>query len=140
MHNMNAENIDKEKLLYEFEPTVREILMDYREKRMLATIARDIGIQPVRLTEMITQDEDGEWKRKITPYYIAKLVDGGYMTVEQILQDTKLEDLSDGQKPFFQRLLISKETLSLIMMAKDRGVDVEGLIKAALGLNTDTEE
>ena len=137
---MNAENIDKEKLLYEFEPTVREILMDYREKRILATIARNIGIQPVRLTEMITQDENGEWKRKITPYYITKLVDGGYMKVEQILQGTKLEDLSDGQQTFFQRLLIPKKTLPLIMMAKDRGVDVDGLIKAALGLNTDTEE
>ncbi|MFC1534745.1 hypothetical protein ACFL7M_15435 [Thermodesulfobacteriota bacterium] len=125
----------KEESMGEFGPAVRKILMDYREKRMLAKIARDIGIQPVRLTEMITQDESGKWKRKVTPYYITKLVDGGYMTVAQVLQGRRLEDLPDGQKTFFQRLLIPKKTLTLIMKAKERGVDVDGLIQAALGLD-----
>ena len=111
--------------------------MGYREQRMLAKIARDIGIQPVRLTEMITKDKQGDWKRKITAYYVVRLVDAGYISVDQLLQGKKLEDfnISDGLLRFFHRLIIPKRTLALIVKGMEKGVDVEGMLKAALGSN-----
>ena len=105
---MKAENnIEKEESLEEFGPNIRKVLMDYREKRMLAKVARDIKIQPGRLTEMITQDENGEWKRKITPYYVVKLIDGGYMTVEQILLGRKLGELAETNVALFEANKVS---------------------------------
>jgi len=136
---MPNDNIDKPESMDEFGDEVRRVLMEFREKRMLAKIARDIKIQPGRLTEMITRDDNGEWKRKITPYYITKLVDGGYMTVEQILRGRKLEELPEGHKTFFQRTMISKKTLELFVQAKERGIDIDGLIRASLGLPADSE-
>jgi len=130
---------DKPESMDEFGDEVRKVLMEFREKRMLAKIARDIKIQPGRLTEMITRDDNREWKRKITPYYITKLVDGGYMTVEQILRGRKLEELPEGHKTFFQRAMLSKKTLELFAQAKERGIDVDGLIRASLGLTAGSE-
>ena len=118
---------------------IRETLMGYREQRMLAKIARDISIQPVRLTEMITTDEKGEWKRKITPYYVVRLVDAGYISVDQLLQGKKLEDynMSEGLLRFFHRLIIPKQTLALIATGMEKGIDVEGILREKLGLNSD---
>jgi hypothetical protein len=117
-----------------FGPVIREILINYREQRMLAKIARDIGIQPVRLTEMITKNAKGEWKRKLTAYYVVRLVDGGYITVEQLLQGKRLEDfnISPGLVRFFHRLIIPKQTLALTVKAMEKGFDVEHMLKAAL--------
>jgi len=107
---------DKPESMDEFGDEVRKVLMEFREKRMLAKIARDIKIQPGRLTEMITRDDNREWKRKITPYYITKLVDGGYMTVEQILRGRKLEELPEGHKTFFQRAMLSKKNPETVFL------------------------
>ena len=119
-----------------FGPVIRDILMGYREQRMLAKIARDIDIQPVRLTEMITKDDKGDWKRKITAYYVVRLVDAGYITVEQLLQGKKLEDynMSEGLVRFFHRLIIPKETLALIVKSMEKGIDTEAMLKEALSL------
>ena len=71
--------------LEEIAPKVREILREYRAKRKLSYIAKKLGIHPARLTEMITKDGNGEYKRRITLYYLAKFIDGGVMNAHQIL-------------------------------------------------------
>jgi hypothetical protein len=66
--------------LEEFAPKIREILRGYRDKRQLSSIARKLGFHQSRLTEMITKNEHGEYKKRITPYYLAKFIDSGDIT------------------------------------------------------------
>ena len=42
-----------------FAPRVREILINYRSKRKLSFIAKELGFHPSRLTEMISKDNNG---------------------------------------------------------------------------------
>ena len=83
---------DKNQLaaLEQFAPVVREILRGYKAKRKLSAIARQLEIHPARLTEMITKDNNGKYKRRITPYCLAKFIDYGLMNVEQILNGRRL--------------------------------------------------
>jgi len=71
--------------LEEFAPKVREILRGYRKKRQLSAIAARLGFHAARMAEMINKNGDGNYKRRISPYYLAKFIDGGIMTVEEIL-------------------------------------------------------
>ncbi len=65
--------------LEEFGPKIREILRGYRETRQLSSIAKKLGFHQSRLTEMITKNENGEYKKRITPYYLARFIDIGIM-------------------------------------------------------------
>jgi len=96
-------------VLEEFAPRVREILMAYRDKRQFTSIAQRIGIHSTRLTEMISPNSDGTYKRKVTPYYLAKFLDAGIMDVSDILQGRTLDDLSDRQRMFFERMILPKK-------------------------------
>ena len=49
--------------LEEFAPRIREILREYRAKRQLSSIARQLGFHQSRLTEMITKNGNGEYKK-----------------------------------------------------------------------------
>ena len=118
--------------LEEFTPSVREILRGYRKKRKLASIAKCLGFHPSRLTEMITKNAKGEYKRHITPYYLARLIDGGFVDVKQILDGRKLEDLHDRVRIFFTRMILSRETIELVVEAQDRGIDVDRILREML--------
>jgi len=118
--------------LEEFAPRVRELLTAYRDKRQFTRIADRIGIHATRLTEMISQNGDGTYKRKITPYYLAKFLDAGIMDVSDILQGRSLDDLSDRQRMFFERMILPKKTLQLVIETKRRGIDLEKILEAIL--------
>ena len=86
--------------LGEFAPRVREILRDYRDKRQLKVVAEKAGVNATRLTEMINTDKQGNHNRTITPYYLAKFIDSGIMSVEEILSGlvkvpVKIDDLKE---------------------------------------------
>ena len=116
----------------QFAPRVRKILRRYRDKRKLSSIARELGFHPSRLTEMITKDGNGDYKRKITPYYLAKFFDSGIMDPKQILGKRKLEDLPDRVRIFFERMLVPKETMYLVLEAQRRGIDVDKILNEIL--------
>ena len=118
--------------LSEFAPRVREILRGYRKKRQLSSIAKKLGFHPARLTEMITKNGEGQYKRKISPYYLAKFIDSGTMETRQILGDRKLEDLPDRLRLFFERMLLSRETIRLVLEAQQRGFDIDRILKEIL--------
>jgi hypothetical protein len=118
--------------LAEFAPRVREILRDYRKKRQLASIAKRLGFHPARLTEMITRDDAGNYRRKITPYYLGKFLDGEVMTVRQILEDRRLEDLTDRSRLFFERFMLSRRTIQLVTEAQERGLNVDRILEEML--------
>ena len=118
--------------LGEFAPRIREILRDYRAKRQLSSVAKKLGFHQSRLTEMITKNEKGEYKKRITPYYVAKFLDGGVMSVSQILQGRKLEDLPDRPRIFFERMILSRKTLRLVIETQRRGIDLDRILQEIL--------
>lgn len=65
-------------------------------------VARRIGVNAMRLTEMITTDEKGEPNRNITPYYLAKFIEADIMSVEEILENKKLADIIRLRMSFFR--------------------------------------
>ena len=81
---------------------------------------------------MITKSEDGKYKKRITPYYFAKFIDGGVMEVHQILQDKELERLPDRSRLFFERLIIPRKTVQLVIEAQRRGINVQGILQEIL--------
>ena len=118
--------------LEQFAPKVREILRQYKKKRKLSSIANQLGFHPARLTEMITKDANGDYKRKITPYYLAKFIDGGIMDVPQILAGKRLEELPNLTRLFFARMLLSRKTIDLVVEAQRRGIDVDKLLETII--------
>jgi len=126
------ENQSQIDALEEFAPKIREILRKYRAKRQLSSISKQLGFHQSRLTEMITKNEKGEYKKRITPYYLARFIDSGIMSVSQILQGGKIEDLPDGPRLFFERMLLSRNTLKLVVEAQRRGIDLDRILKEML--------
>ncbi|MGD2126281.1 MAG: hypothetical protein PVG99_09390 [Desulfobacteraceae bacterium] len=119
-------------LFEEFAPQVREVLRRYREKRKLSSIARQLGFHPSRLTEMITKNNNADYKRKITPYYLGKFLDSGIMDPKEILGHRRLEDLPDRVRIFFERLSLSRKTLHLVLEAQRRGIDLDMILEEIL--------
>ncbi|MBW2353834.1 MAG: hypothetical protein JRF51_11505 [Deltaproteobacteria bacterium] len=132
IENNHLEDHEQVDALAEFAPCIREILIGYRQKRQLASVARRLGIHPARLTEMTTRDEAGNYKRKITPYYFGKFIDSGLITVREILGDRRLEDLPDRSRLFFERFMLSRKTIQLVIEAQERGIDVEKILQEIL--------
>lgn len=126
------EDVEQFDALSQFAPKVRDILREYRKQRQLSSIAKQLGFHPARLTEMLTKNGDGQYKRKISPYYLAKFIDSGIMDTRQILGDQKLEDLPDRLRLFFERMLLSRETIRLVLEAQQKGINVDRILKEIL--------
>ncbi|MGV7224803.1 MAG: hypothetical protein ACQ9MH_25205 [Nitrospinales bacterium] len=118
--------------LAEFAPRVRKILRSYRDKRQLSSIARQLGFHQSRLTEMISKNEKGEYKTRITPYYIARFIEGGMMSVDQIMDGRNLEELPIRPRMFFERMMVSRSTLRLVIETKRRGINLERILQEML--------
>ncbi len=134
-HKANTDNmVDEEQFdVYEqFTPKVRKILREYRKHRKLSAIANSIGINPVRLAEMINKDRRGQYKRKVTPYYLSKFFDGRVMTVEQVLDGRSLEDLPNRVQLFFERHILPRKTIRLVIEAQRRGIDIDRVLELIL--------
>ncbi|MBW2610076.1 MAG: hypothetical protein JRC68_07005 [Deltaproteobacteria bacterium] len=54
------------------------------------------------------------------------------MTVQQVLGNRKLEDLSLRKRIFFERMMLSRNTLRLVIEAQRRGIDVDRILEAIL--------
>ena len=128
----NTNNDDQVDVLEEFAPRIRDILRGYRDKRQLASIAKQLGFHQSRLTEMITKNEKGDYKTRITPYYIARFIEGNLMTVDQILHGRKLDDLPTRTRMFFERMMVSRSTLRLVIQAQRRGINLDRILKEIL--------
>jgi plasmid maintenance system antidote protein VapI len=137
-NDSHAEDQTQIDALSEFTPRIREILRGYRDNRQLSAIARQLGFHQSRLTEMITKNRKGEYKTRITPYYIARFIEGGIVNVGQILDGQELEELPIRPKMFFERMMVSRSTLKLVVEAQRRGINVESILKEMLYPNKDS--
>ena len=133
-HNNNKYVEDQHQIdaLEEFAPRIREILRQYKKKRQLSTIAGMLGFHPSRLTEMITKNSNGHYKKRITPYYLAKFIDGGIMDAHQILQRRSLDELPERSRLFFERMILPGKTIQLVIEAKRRGIDLDRILQEML--------
>ena len=126
------EDVSTDDMLEAFAPRVRELLEGFRDRRRLSAIARDLGFNVSRLTEMISRDENGEYRRKVTPYYLIKFIEGGIMSVEEILDGRPLETLQERVRIFFERMVLSRRTIRLVYQAQKRGIDEDRLLETIL--------
>jgi len=126
------EDQDQVDALEEFAPKIREILRGYRDKRQLSSIARKLGFHQSRLTEMITKNENGEYKKRITPYYLAKFIDSGIMDARQLLAGRDIDELPDRARIFFKRMILPPKTVELAIEAQRRGIDLDRILKEML--------
>ena len=115
-----------------FAPKIREILREYRAKRQLSKIAKQLGFHQSRLTEMLTKNGKGEYKKPITPYYLARFIDSGIMDARQILAWRNIDDLPDRARIFFKRMILPPKTLELVIEAQRRGIDLDRILKEIL--------
>jgi len=133
-------NLEDEKqvdALEVFAPKVRKILRQSKEERKLASIANRLGFHPSRLTEMITQNGNGQYKRRITPNYLAKFFDGNVMDMDQVLGRRKLEALPDRARLFFERMMLSRKTIRLVVEAQRKAIGVDKILEAVLSSQSD---
>jgi hypothetical protein len=137
-NDSHAEDQTQIDALAEFTPRIREILRENRDNRQLSSIARQLGFHQSRLTEMITKNEKGEYKTRITPYYIARFIEGDIMSVDQIMAGRDLEDLPMRPKLFFERMMVARSTIKLVIEAQRRGINVERILKEMLYPNKDS--
>jgi hypothetical protein len=126
--------------LEEFAPKIREILREYRDKRQLSSIAKKLGFHQSRLTEMITKNEHGQYKKRITPYYLARFIDSGIMDAHQILTGRNIDDLPDRARIFFKRMILPPKTLELVIETQRRGIDIDRILEEILNPKQDTKE
>jgi hypothetical protein len=89
---------------------------------------------------MITRNDHGEYKKRITPYYLAKFIDSGIMSVSQILQGRKLEDLPERPRLFFERMVLSRKTLRLVVEAQRRGINLVRILQEMLYPSPEVED
>lgn len=96
LSNRLRENKTQNDPYEEFARPVRNRLREYRDRRELIFLAERLGFSSPRLTEMITMNRNGEYKRKITPYYLAKFIENDVISVPEILEGKKLERPARG--------------------------------------------
>jgi hypothetical protein len=123
-------------VLEEFSPNIRDILRNYRAKRQLSSIAKQLGFHQSRLTEMITKNKNGEYKKRITPYYLARFIDSGIMDARQILAGRNIDDLPDRARIFFKRMILPPKTLELVIEAQRRGINLDRILQEMLYPNS----
>ena len=137
-YSANIEDQPQIDVLEEFASNIRKILRDYKAKRQLSSIAKRLGFHQSRLTEMITKNEDGEYKKRITPYYLARFIDSGIMDARQILAGRNIDDLPDRARIFFKRMILSPKTLELVIEAQRRGIDLDRILNEMLYPNPES--
>ncbi len=71
-------------------------------------------------------------KRTLSFYFLKIIINGGVMSVEQILRGRKLDELNPTEKDIVLRLMADPETLQLIYEAEQSGFDVRSLLKISL--------
>lgn len=71
-------------------------------------------------------------RRELSFYFLSIMINGGVMSVNQILRGRKLDDLTAAEREIVLKLTADPEILELLHQAKDEGVDVKQLLKVYL--------
>lgn len=106
---------------------VQPILNAYAGRRELSDLAKKLNIaHRSRLTEL----KNGS--RKLTFFWLNIFINGGIMSVENILRGRNLNELNEIEKDTVLRLDPDKEELLLIYKAKKQGISVKELLRSVV--------
>ena len=89
----------------------------------MSELARGLGFSKNRLTEIMYG------KRKLTAYYLAKLIEANVMNVDKQFGDTLLDKLPEGKRILAKRLFIDPRVVDVL----DREMQI--LLKQAIEQN-----
>ncbi|MCP4628431.1 MAG: hypothetical protein GY850_33700 [bacterium] len=78
------------------------------------------------------KNKNGEYKKPITPYYLARFIDSGIMDARQILAGKNVDDLPDRTRIFFKSMILSPKTLELVIEAQRRGNNLDRILQEML--------
>jgi hypothetical protein len=62
----------------------------------------------------------------------ARFIESGYMSVGQILNGRKLEDLPRRPRMFFERMVVPQSTLRMVIEAQRRGINIDRILQVLL--------
>jgi transcriptional regulator with XRE-family HTH domain len=88
-------------------PEVQAALRKFKEERRLSELARNIGFSKNRLTEIM------HGRRKLTLYYIIKLMESGVLSIDQMFGDS-VENLKPGSRALAKRILIDSQIVDIL--------------------------
>lgn len=71
-------------------------------------------------------------KRTLSYYFLQLMIDGGVMTVKQILRGRGMDELTGEERDIVLRLTADREILQLLYEAQQEGLDVKTLLKISL--------
>jgi len=108
----------------------RELWRLKGERGAIARLLREspISLTPNRISELMTG------RREITWYYFMRLVRGGFVEKEQLLQGRRLDDLPEEEQVILDQLEDSPRLRKLMREARRRGIDLEALLETAMGM------
>jgi len=117
MKNKTQIQDEESKILQKYKKPVLDILREICETRQASRICREKlgGMQSSRITELHTED------RALTSYYLGKLIQGGVVSIEQILQGKKISDLPKEDQSLFRKLSMDDKFVELYGQYQDKG-------------------
>jgi transcriptional regulator with XRE-family HTH domain len=92
----------------ELMPAVQSILAEYKSKRLLSRLARELGFSKNRLSEILCG------KRKLTLYYVLKFIEAKAVTVDQLFENLKINDLPEHKRIMAKRFLLDPRVVDVL--------------------------
>lgn len=123
---MTKRRPDQETLiLRKYKKPVLQELDALRANRKMRSVCREKlnNMNPARLTEILNES------RELTFYYLGKFINGGIVSLEQILQGKKLEDLPKEDRALLRKLATKDDDIELIWEAEKHGTDWREVLK-----------
>ncbi len=68
----------------------------------------------------------------------ARFIESEYMSVGQILNGRKLEDLPRRPRMFFERMVVPQNTLRMVIEAQRRGINIDRILQVLLNPEGDS--
>lgn len=107
----------------ELMPTIQTILSEYKQKRRLSQLARELGFSKNRLSEILYG------KRKLTLYYLMKFLEAKTMTLSQLFGNIKIDNLPENRRIMAKRLLLDAQIVDVLDQ------ELQSLLKDAIERN-----
>lgn len=130
MSNNLTDNAERETVvLRKYKEPVIRMLKELADNRQLSKVCRENlgGMKTERLTEIHTG------ARELTPYYLGKLVQGGLVSLPNILQGKRLEDLPEEDQVVLKKIFQTDEEANAVWRLKAKGINIVALASQLIG-------
>jgi hypothetical protein len=112
---------------------IRQILESWKlERGKTSDICKRIHIPPPRLAELTKRDATGKYVFTLTTCYVAKLIQGGEMAIEEIY-GKDVQNLTPEQLSAYHILAVDPEEARLLAKARSQGKDVKKWLRLMVG-------